>query len=43
MKPIVFKIAALMLIVSVIGLGCAKQQYRAHSKKYPHEVPQKQH
>lgn len=41
MKNVSFKITALLLLFLFAEAGCAQQQYRARSKRYPQDVPKK--
>jgi hypothetical protein len=41
MKNLAVKIGALLLVLALAEAGCTKQQYRARSKRYPHDVPKK--
>jgi hypothetical protein len=41
MKNLTVKISALLLVLLFAEARCTKQQYRARSKRYPHDVPKK--
>ncbi len=40
MKILVLKASAILLAFTFLT-ACAKKQYRAHSKHYPHDIPNK--
>ncbi len=42
MKNLLLKITAVLLVLAFTESGCSKQQYRARSKRYPHDIPKKQ-
>ncbi len=41
MKTLTFKITCLLIVFILTEAGCSKQQYRARSKRYPHDIPKK--
>lgn len=42
MKNLTLKLIGLSILVLATSSSCTKQQYRARSKRYPHDIPKKQ-